>query len=461
MTEPLSAADRSSLAAEHGPVNMAIAAVIVVEAGPGVTYDAICKRIEERIHLMPRYRQRLDTPIPGLTNPVWVDDENFDIRWHVRLAKLPAPGDDQQLAGYVARESSRLMDRSRPLWEIHLVEGLADDRVALVPKVHHALVDGLALLGVGMILLDAGPEPSPVEPPPERWRPRPNRLRRHLARMALSPLALGTRVALDSADKLLDATPTTVARDLRKATALVGELARLRPEAPSLPMNKPISGNRGYALTTVPLADLKKAAKAAGGTVNDAILASVAGMLAAYLKDGGVKARSLGRDPVALIPVSVRQEGDDPLGNRVSVVFVDLPVTTTDPGRRIKLLHERMEAIKRSEKVTAGELMVDMIGFAPPLLSSIIARANVGGGAFNLVVSNVPGPQFPFYVDGAQVLAVHPAVPLNPDDQGLNVGVVSYDGKVCFGLMADRDLDPPVDRARAALDAALAKLIAG
>ncbi len=461
MTEPLSAADRSSLAAEHGPVNMAIAAVIVVEAGPGVTYDAICKRIEERIHLMPRYRQRLETPILGLASPVWVDDENFDIRWHVRLAKLPAPGDDAQLAAYVARESARLMDRSRPLWEIHLVEGLAGNRVALVPKVHHALVDGLALLGVGMILLDAGPDPQPVEPPPERWKPRPNQLRRNLARIAVSPVALGTRVALDSADKLLDATPGTVVRDLRKATALVGELARIRPGAPALPINRPISGNRGYALTTAPLADLKAAAKAAGGTVNDAILAAVAGMLAAYLKEAGLKARSLGRDPVALVPVSVRRDGDDPLGNRVSVVFVDLPVTTTDPRRRIELLHERMEAIKGSPQVTAGALMVDMIGFAPPLLSSVVARANVGGGAFNLVVSNVPGPQFPFYVDGARVLAVHPAVPLNPADQGLNVGIVSYDGKVCFGLMADRDLDPPVDRARAALDEALAELIAG
>ena len=312
MTEPLSAADRSSLAAEHGPVNMAIAAVIVVEAGPGVTYDAICKRIEERIHLMPRYRQRLESPIPGLTNPVWVDDENFDIRWHVRLAKLPAPGDDDGLAAYVARESSRLMDRTRPLWEIHLVEGLRDNRVALIPKVHHALVDGLALVGVGMILLDAGPKPSPVEPPPERWRPQPNRLRRHLARMAVSPVQVGTRVALDSADRLLDATPRTVARDLRRATALVGELARIRLGAPELPINRPISGNRGYALTTAPLAGLKAAAKAAGGTVNDGILAAVTGMLAAYLKEAGVKPKTLGRDPVALVPVSVRREGGRP-----------------------------------------------------------------------------------------------------------------------------------------------------
>ncbi|MFY9614981.1 MAG: wax ester/triacylglycerol synthase family O-acyltransferase [Candidatus Dormiibacterota bacterium] len=458
MTEPLSAADRSSLAAEHGPVNMAIAAVIELEGGPQVNYDAICDRIGQRIHLMPRYRQRLETPILGLSNPVWVDDENFDIRWHVRLAKLPAPGDYDALSEYVARESSRLMDRSRPLWEIHLVEGLTDGRVALVPKVHHALVDGLALLGVGMILLDAGPQPTPVEPPPEKWRPRPNRMRRHLARMALSPVALGTRVALDSADKLLDATPGTVVRDLRRATELVGELARIRPGAPRLPINRPISANRAYAMTTAPLVGLKTAAKAAGGTVNDGILAAVSGMLAGYLRKAGVNPRSLERDPVALVPVSVRQADDDPLGNRVSVVFVDLPIGTTDPVRRVKLIHQRMERIKGSAKVEAGALMVEMVGFAPPLLSSLVSRAGVGGGAFNLVVSNVPGPQFPFYVDGARVLAVHPAVPLNPADQGLNVGIVSYDGKVCFGLMADRDLNPPVSSARIALDKALAEL---
>jgi WS/DGAT/MGAT family acyltransferase len=439
---------------------MAIAAVIVVEGGPGVSYEGLCRRIEERIHLMPRYRQRLDNPIPGITNPVWVDDQDFDIRWHVRLARLPAPGDNDRLADYVAQESSRLMDRSRPLWEIHLVEGLEGGRVAIIPKVHHALVDGLALLGVGMILLDAGPQPVPVEPPPERWKPQPNHLRAHLARIALTPVALGTRVALDSADRLLDATPQTVAQDLRKATALVGELARVRPRAPRLPINRPISANRGYALTTTSLADLKAAAKAAGGTVNDAILAAVTGMLVGYLADAGVKPRSLEREPVALVPVSVRQPGEDAVGNRVSVVFVDLPLRATTPARRIRLVHERMARIKRSAQVSAGALMLDMTGFAPPLLSALVSRAGVGGGAFNLVVSNVPGPQFPFYVDGSRVLAVHPAVPLNPADQGLNVGVVSYDGRVCFGLVADRDLDPPISQARLALDRALAELVA-
>ena len=458
MAEPLTATDRSALNAEHGPVNMAIAAAIVAERGPRLTYDSLCRRIDSRLHLIPRYRQRLESPIPGLTNPVWVDDENFDLRWHVRLATLPPPGGDKELADYVGREASRLMDRSRPLWEIHLVDGLRGSRVALVPKMHHALVDGMALLGVGMVLLDATPEPSAVDPPAERWRPQPHHLRRHLARIAASPIKLSARLALDSADRLLDATPSTLTRDLRRATGLVGELARIRPGAPRLPLNRPITANRSYAITRTPLDGMKRAAKAAGGTVNDAILAAVAGMLARWLDEAGVKISSLRNDPVALVPVSVRDRSDDPLGNRVSVVFVELPVRTADPARRIKQVHRRMTEIKGSARVAAGSVMVDMIGLAPPLLSSIVARTGIGGGNFNLVVSNVPGPQFPLYVEGSRVLAIHPAVPLNPGDQGLNVGVVSYDGTVCFGLLADRALKPGVDRARVALDGALKEL---
>jgi diacylglycerol O-acyltransferase len=455
----LSPTDRSSLTAERGSINMAIAGLILVERGPGVSYDALCRRIEDRIHLIPRYRQRLEQPVLGLANPVWVDDENFDVRWHVRFASLPAPGGDDELAAYIAREAARLMDRSRPLWELHLVEGLSGDRVAVIPKMHHALVDGMAAMGVGMILLDAVPEAPPVPPPQEQWRPRPYDLSRHLAQMATSPLQRSLRLALSSADRVLEVSPRAVAKDLRRATSLVADLALSRRSAPRLPLNGPISANRSYAFTSVPLDGVKTAAKAAGGTVNDAILAAVAGMLATWLKEAGVKPRDLQSDPVALVPVSVRSEGDDAMGNRVSIVFVDLPVAEPDPRRRIELVHERMDAIKASTKVQAGALMVDLTGFAPPLLSSVIARLGGGGGAVNLVVSNVPGPQFPMYLGGSMVLAVHPAVPLNPADQGLNVGVFSYNGSICFGLMADRDLDPPVERARAALDTALKALV--
>jgi hypothetical protein len=195
--------------------------------------------------------------------------------------------------------------------------------------------------------------------------------------------------------------------------------------------------------------------KGAGGSVNDAILAIVSGMLARYLARAGVDVAALPRDPVALVPVSVRREDDPEGGNRISVVLVDLPAGEPDPARRAAIVHDRMEAIKGSAKIAAGALTVDMSGFAPPLVSSVIARATGGAGAFNLVVSNVPGPQLALYLCGARVLAIHPAVPLNPADQGLAVGVFSYDGTICFGLSADRHLDPPVEVAAEALAAEL------
>ena len=454
VTDALSATDRSSLAAERGPVNMAMVGVLLLEPGPGLTYDALCARVEERIHLLPRYRQRLQEPALGLVNPVWVDDEHFDVRWHVRHAALPAPGGEAELAALVAREAARRMDRSRPLWELHLVEG---ERTAVIAKMHHAVVDGVGAVGIAAILLDPGPEPLPVDAP-AAWEPRPYALREHLTALAARPVTRGQRLVLQATSRLLELTPRTAAGELARATELVAELARSRPVAPALPLNRPISANRAYALGRASLAAVKAAGKAAGGTVNDTILAVVAGMLARYLAAAGVDVAGLPRDPVALVPVSIRREGEDGGGNRISVVFVDLPAGEPSVARRIALVHERMSAITDSAAVAAGALTVDMSGFAPPLVSSVIARATGGARAFNLVVSNVPGPQLPLYLGGARVLGIHPAVPLNPADQGLAVGVFSYDGQVCFGLSADRELDPPVAVAAAALDAAVAEL---
>jgi diacylglycerol O-acyltransferase len=460
MAEKLSAADRASLNAERGPVNMAIGGIIVLERGPGITYDALCKRLTERIHLLPRYRQRLEQPPLGLANPVWVDDQSFDLHWHVRLSRLPEPGGDAELAAFVAREFSRLMDRSRPLWELHIVEGLSRDRVAVIPKMHHALVDGHGAVGVGLVLLDTGPQPIPVDPPEEEWTPRPYLMRRHIARLATSRLDRAQRLVLETTSRLLENPARVAATDLRRATELVIALASARPPAPRLPFNHAISPNRSWMFTDAPLAAIKAAGKGAGGTVNDAILAAVTGMLTEYVQEAGIAPDSLERDPVALVPVNIRRDGEDGGGNRISVVFVDLPIGEPDVRRRIELINERMTRIKGSARVRAGALMVDMTGIVPPLFASAIARALPDGGAFNLVVSNVPGPQLQLYMNGSKVLGVYPFVSPNPADQGLNVGVFSYNGGVFFGLAGDRDLDPPLARAVAALDSALAELAA-
>jgi len=460
LTEALSPTDRSSLVAERGPVNMAIGAVIVAEGGPGVGYHRVLERVEQRLHLIPRYRQRLQEPRVGVVNPVWIDDEHFDLRWHIRQASLPAPGGEAELAAYVATEASRRLDRSRPLWELHLVEGLAGHRVALVAKMHHAMVDGMAAAGIAAILLDVSEGPPSIEPPEDEWEPREYTTRSHFADLARVGLSEGQRLVLQAIDRVLETTPQEAAAEAQRATELIAALAQRHPPPPKLPINGPLSPNRAYAIASAALADIKRACKAVGGTVNDAILAAVSGMLGRYLAEAGVDPAALARDPVALVPVSIRAPGEEG-GNRISVVLVDLPIGEPDPRRRIELLSERMTAIKGSAEVRAGALAIDATGFGPPLLSSVLALAVGGAGGFNLVISNVPGPKVPLFFGGSRVVAIHPVVPLNPADQRLNVGVVSYDGRVFFGLAADRDLEPQIDRAVAALEAALTELGCG
>jgi diacylglycerol O-acyltransferase / wax synthase len=457
VAEPLSPSDRSSLAAERGPVNMAVGAVLVFEGGRGLDYDAVVERLRTRLHLIPRYRQRLASPVPGVAQPEWVDDEHFDLRWHVRHVALPPPGGDAELAAFVGSEFSRKLDRDRPLWELNVVEGLARRRVALVPRMHHALVDGIGAIDVGTVLLDPSPEPIDIAPPEGPWEPESYDRRRHLARLAATPFVRAQKMVLDTATRALDTSPRRAADDLRRATELMTELARNRPQAPMTPLNEPISPNRRYAFARASLKELKAAGKQAGGTVNDALLTVVAGMLRRYLEAAGL---ALDAPPVALVPVSVRREDErGELGNRMSTVFVDLPMAEPDPLVRLRRISETMRALKESSAVQAGALLVGATGWAPPLVSSVLVRAMGGVRAFNLVVSNVPGPQQPFYLGGSRMLEVFPIVPLNPVNQRLSVGIVSYDGGVFFGLLADRDLDPPVEVGAQALQAALDELV--
>ncbi len=439
MSEALSAADAGALQAEQGPINMAVAGAMVFDAGPGTSYDAVCERVRERLHLLPRYRQRLQDPFGSLTNPVWVDDDGFDLQWHVRPARLP----DGDLADYVAREMATRLHRDRPLWELHVIDGLPDGRVALMPKMHHALVDGIAAIGIGIILLDPTAEPMQIEAGDD-WAPKAFDRRRHIA---TTGIGLGTRLIRESMQRAAD--PRRAARGVLGATELITELARQRPQAPMTELNRPLSPNRRYAMRSAPLAAVKAAGKAAGGSINDAILAVVAGALRVHL---GPTPR-----PVALVPVSVRREGDDPAsGNRISMVFVELPTDEALFAERVRRINADMTKLRDSAAVRAGAIMVGAAGLMPPLVATPVARAMGNVRAFNLVVSNVPGPQQTFYMNGQPLREVFPAVPLNPAHQRLNVGVMSYDGQVNFGLLADKSLD--LDGFTAALDGALEDL---
>jgi WS/DGAT/MGAT family acyltransferase len=460
--QELSPADRSSLTAERGAVNMAVGGLLVVDAEPPLTRAMIAKRIGERIHLVPRLRQRLEEPPLGIANPVWTDDTGFDLDWHIRQVSLPEPGGDTELGALVGREFSHRLDRSRPLWEATLIEGLEGGRKALLFKVHHALVDGMAALGMAALVLDPSEEPLDIPPPDTEWSPRKYDMRRHMARLASRPLQRAPKLMVEGMLRALDPDPKRAATDMRRTTELALELARARPQAPMTPLNRPISPNRRYAIVHTDLPTLKTVGKAAGGTVNDAVLAIVSGMLGRDLAAAGPEgfpAAREGRAPVALVPVSVRSPGDSAeTGNKISTVFVDLPVGERDVTQRIRAIRAQTSELKESAAVRAGALMVGAAGWAPPLVSGMLASAMGSIRAFNLVVSNVPGPQQPFYLDGVRMREVYPVVPLNPGNQGLTIGILSYDGQVCFGLLADRDLDPPLSVATAGLIAAIGEL---
>jgi diacylglycerol O-acyltransferase len=399
MAEPLSATDRSSLAAEQGPVNMTVGGALIFEDGPGLGHDAILERVGTRLHLIPRYRQKLAHPAPGVTNPVWVDDESFDLAWHVRFARLPAPGGDEELGRLVGREMSRRLDRARPLWELLVVEGLANDRAALIPRMHHALVDGVATVDIGTVLLDPTPEPLDL------------------------PRARGAMVA--AALRPHQAPRPPVAHAGRPRAEAAAGLGRPRAE----PHVAAPGGDR-------PAQDHRPAHRAGPHpTVGADDVAEPPDRPQPPLRarDGPAR-RGQGHGPRA------RRHGQRRARRR----------RRRDAGPRA--------AADAAAAVRAGALLVGASGWAPPLVSSTLARAMGGVRAFNLVVSNIPGPQQPFWLNGRRLLAAHPVVPLNPASQGLSVGILSYDGQVCFGLLADRDLGPPLEDISGALRDALAEL---
>jgi diacylglycerol O-acyltransferase / wax synthase len=426
---------------------MHVGGVLVFEGR--ITRDEIVRRLRERIHLIPRYAMRLDEAPLGIANPVWVNDEHFDPDRHVRRVSLPAPGGREQLEELVGDLMSDRLDRSRALWQIHVVEGLAGGRTALVARMHHALVDGIAAVDVSTVVLDPTPESLVVDAPEPAARASSGV--ETLARVTAARLHVPRKLARDMASRALALDPLGTARQVRSAAGVVGELARVRPQAPDTRLNAAIGPDRLFAMSRASLDDVKAVRRATGATVNDVLLTAVALMLSEFLDEPP-------EEVVALVPVSVRQDDErGELGNRISTVFVDLPLRG-DPLERLTRISDEMKQVKQSAAVRAGALMVGATGLAPPLVSSLAVRAMSGPRMFNLVVSNVPGPQQTFYLAGVPLREVYPVVPLNPRNQALTVGILSYDGGVHFGLLADRDAVPDVGDAAAGLERALAVL---
>ncbi|MGY1632366.1 wax ester/triacylglycerol synthase family O-acyltransferase [Geodermatophilus sp. SYSU D01186] len=442
MVERLTTLDASFLYLEKPDSPMHVAGVLVLEPPPG-GLEAIAALVEARLPLVPRYRQRV-LEVPGhLANPVWVDDPDFDAEYHVRRSAVPRPGTETQLLDLVSRVTARPLDRSRPLWELYLVEGLAEGRVAVVTKTHPALVDGLGAVDIGQVLLD--PVPDVVLPEPEPWRPRrlPTTLR--LVRDAVEEYVARPTAVVDTARHAVSDLRTT---GVRMGSA-VGGVARATRSAlsaaPRSPLNAANGSQRRVAVARADLDDVKAVRKAHGGTVNDVLLTVVAGALRDWLLSRGQAV--LGSTSVrAMVPVSVQGEEEDAPGNRVSSYLVDLPVGEPNPRVRLARISYAMRGVNQQGRSVGAQTLIALTGFAPPTLHALGARAARGLSrrVSNLVITNVPGPQQPLYAAGGRMLEVVPVVPLAPG-QGLSVGITSYDGRLFFGLNADRDRVADVD----------------
>ncbi len=458
MPDRLSALDVSFLYLEEATTPMHVGGVSVFEVPEGgFDYDRLVALIKKRIAFVPRYRQRVRW-VPGhIANPVWVDDEHFDVTFHVRRSALPRPGTDAQLRELVARIMSRPLDRKRPLWEMYLVEGLERGRFAVLTKTHHAVVDGISAIDIGQVILDVTPEPRPVGP--DTWRPAPEPTGLELVAGAGGDLVKRPTAAVESLRSEVGDVRHTLGRLASAAGGMLAMARTVARTAPSGPLNAEIGEQRRFAVADAQLDDFKLIRKAHGGTVNDVVLAVVAGALREWLMTRG-EAVGGGSVVRAMVPVSVRAEGQSgALGNRVSSYLVDLPVGEANPVMRLHQVSYAMAGHKETGQAVGADAIVAMAGFAPPTLHALGAR--VGGSLsrrlFNLVVTNVPGPQFPLYAGGAEMLATYPVVPL-AKGQAVSIGLTSYNGGVYFGLNADRDAMPDIDVLAQCLADALAEL---
>ncbi|MGY5882767.1 WS/DGAT/MGAT family O-acyltransferase [Modestobacter lacusdianchii] len=445
MVERLTALDASFLYLEEPGTPMHVGAVLVLECpSGGLDHEALIELVRTRLPLVPRYRQKV-VEVPGhLANPAWVDDPDFDVSYHVRRSALPRPGSQEQLLDLVARLTARPLDRSRPLWEMYLVEGLAGDRTAVVTKTHPALVDGLGAIDIGQVILDPDPDVRPaavVDP----WLPRRPPGPVALVWEAVEDYLQRPSAVLDTARTAVGDVRATAARWAGVAGGVVAALARTAVSpAPVSPLNAPIGRQRRVAVARVALEDLRVVRKAHGGTVNDVLLTSVTGALREWLLSRGEPV--VGSTSVrALVPVSVRGE-DDAAPGEVRSFLVDLPVGEPNPRVRLARVSFAMRGLAPSGQSVGADTLSALSGFAPPTLHALGARAASGLSRrlFNLVVTNVPGPQVPLYAGGARMVEVFPVVPL-VRGQGLSIGLTSYDGTVYFGLNADRDSVSDVD----------------
>lgn len=432
---------------DHQPMH--VGAMALFEAGPLLDRDgrvalpALRRRIGSRLHLVPRFRKRLMAVPFDQGRPIWVDDEDFDLDYHVRLTALPAPGGERELKALMDRVQSQLLDRRRPLWEIWFVEGVDGERVGLIQKTHHALIDGVSGIDVATVLLDLEPDVADADAEPWIAAPPPD----------------STQLLLDSVvERAVE--PAEFVRSLRAAMRgpqhavdRLSQVARTvmdfgqRP--PSAPWNVPITPHRRYETARVPIAlarAIKDAARSTGDdlsdvTVNDVVLAVCTGAMRHYLdeREEAIPPELVYR---AMVPVSVRDESDRmALGNRVSMMTADLAVGLVDPVEHLRFAHAHIVSRKDMGQAVGADTLIGLTGFAPPTLLALGSRLAMRSLPLNTVITNIPGPQYPLYCMGARMLEAFPYVGI-VDNMAMLIAVISYDGQLGFGVTGDRSAVP-------------------
>jgi WS/DGAT/MGAT family acyltransferase len=425
----------------------------------GLDLEQLIRLVRQRLPFVPRYRQRVRNIPFGVARPVWVDDENFDISYHVRRSALPKPGTREQLDELVARIISRRLDRDRPLWELYLIEGLQDGQVAIVSKTHEALVDGVSAVDIAQVLLDETPEVPAT--PGDTWQARREPRGVELLTEAVAEIAARPGAAIDALRKAGSDATSIVQRVGGKVGGALSTVAAVARPTPASPLNVEIGAQRRFASIDMPLADVKQVRAVLGGTVNDAILAVLSGGLRSWLLARG-QGVSQGDVLRAMLPVSIAipaHEGDS-LGSKVAATIVDLPVGEPDPAVRVQQVSYQMAQLEENDHFVGASNIADIAGFGPPTLHALGARlgASLTRRVYNLVITNVPGPQHPLYAAGARMTAAYPVVPLGVG-QALSIGLTSYDGGVYLGLFADRDALPDLDVLVACLHDARMELV--
>ncbi len=455
----MSAQDYSFLTAEKGGVHMHIAAVQIFEAGPmrtetgGIDIGAFRRATEAVLHLIPRYRQRLAwTPLEG--RPVWVDDAEFNLDYHIRHTSLPRPGDTEQLKHLAARIMSQPLDRTRPLWETWVVEGLeGGDRFAVVSKMHHCMMDGSSGVDLAHILLSPVPQTETPEPVPYIPRPIPGgfELLRDAVKSAVTAPLQAVRGLQDFANATGD-----LGDELRVRAQALSELAGwVVKGASDTPMNGKLGPHRRFDWLNMPLDEVKSLSKRLGCTVNDVILATVSGAVRTFLVHRRVDPERI--DFRVSAPVSVRREEDrGKMGNQVSSWIVKLPIDKADPLDRLRGIHDITRELKASNQALGVEMMMTMAEWTPSVVLSLGARA--ASGPINMIVTNVPGPQIPLYLLGARLVEAFPLVPLL-ENTGVGVALFSYDGKLCWGFNGEYERMADLRRFVQAVQASFDELV--